>query len=519
MKVVTAKEMREIDRKTIVEYGIPGMVLMERAGLAVSRRIKELFGRRKIVVISGRGNNGGDGLVVARHLVNEGWDARVFLAAERQEMSADAQAQCRIAEAFGVPLRSIAELLSEHRTVLGPHVAVVDALFGTGLTKPLSGIEADVVKLINGCGLPILSIDIPSGISSDDGQVLGTAVKATCTVTFGLPKRGHLLHPGASCAGRLFIEDIGFPRGLLEAETLTVDWLERSAVARMVPRRDAYSHKGHYGHVLIVAGSKGKTGAARMAAAACMRSGAGLVTLGVPASLSDVFQSVVTEEMTLALPDTKEGALSSRASGVLLDFVRRNARTVAIGPGTGVTEYMKKILLDLVVKSPCPVVIDADGIRCLQGRADILRGASAPVVLTPHPGEMESLLRESGMTVFEIEKDRIKAALFCAKECGAHVVLKGVPTVIAHPDGRVFINATGNPGMASAGSGDVLTGMVAGLLAQTGDPLRACILGVYLHGLAGDVAASRKGHHSLIASDIIDAIPSAFLSLLSADRQ
>lgn len=513
MKVVTAKEMMDIDRKTIDEFGISGLVLMERAGLSVTQRIKELFGRKKIIVIAGSGNNGGDGLVTARHLHNEGWDVNVYLTSQRRRLSSDAMVQYRAAKEFGVSMHPIEDLFVRHQPIFGQHTLIVDAILGTGLSKPVTGLFADVIKLINKTGLPVLSVDIPSGISSDNGQALGHAVKAYCTVTFGLPKRGHLLYPGAAFSGKLFIEDIGFPHRLITSTNSGVEYLEKAFVAGLVPVRDRYSHKGHYGHVLLIAGSRGKTGAARMAAMACLRSGAGLVTVGVPDSLAGVFQACFTEEMTLPLPDTGDGTLSSDASESILAFVHQKAHVVAIGPGIGVTQDTKTIVRKIIQESSCPVIIDADGINSLVGDKRIFRKARAPLVLTPHPGEMKRLMNASDMEIADIEKDRIDTAISFSRETGTYLVLKGVPTIIAAPDGRTYVNSTGNPGMASAGTGDVLTGMISGFFGQNRDPLHTCILGVYLHGLAGDIAASLKGQHSLTATDLISEIPSAFHSL------
>ncbi|MDP3261197.1 MAG: NAD(P)H-hydrate dehydratase, partial [Thermodesulfovibrionales bacterium] len=374
---------------------------------------------------------------------------------------------------------------------------------------------------INASDSPVISVDIPSGISSDTGQIMGEAVRADYTVTFGLPKRGHLLYQGAEYAGRLFIEDIGFPEELLHSEKLNAELIEKRDISLLIPERQRYSHKGDYGHVLVIAGSRGKTGAAFMCAKACLRAGAGLVTIGVPESLLDVFQSRVTEEMTLPLPDKGDGTLSSKALEKILEFLSEKADVLAIGPGISITDDTKKLVRELLLNSTAPAVMDADAINSLEGNKQILKKAKAPIILTPHAGEMARLLRQSSVVsrqlsvkdaelIAKIEKDRINTAMSFAKETGTYLVLKGVPTVIAEPEGRVFINPTGNSGMASAGTGDVLTGMLSGFLGQGLNPLEASILGVYMHGLAGDIAAKDKGEHSLIASDIIDAIPEAF---------
>lgn len=515
MKVVTASEMRAIDAKAIHDFGISSLVLMERAGLAVVSRIKELFGRRKVVVISGGGNNGGDGLVVARTLHNEGWDVNVFLLCEPDELRGDALVQFTAASRFGVRIHPMAELFSRHGSLFGRHTVIVDAIVGTGLSKEITGQMGDVVALINASGLPIVSIDMPSGISSDTGKVMGNAVKAFATVTLGLPKRGNFLHPGAAHTGRLYVEDIGLPHRLTESPDIRVEYLEERDVRGLIPVREADSHKGHYGHVFIVAGSKGKTGAARMAAKACLRSGAGLVTIGVPESLAGVFQSLVTEEMVLPLPDRGDGILSGRASDDIMRFIEEKADVVAIGPGIGIAEDTEKILGDVLRESMRPILVDADALRLLSRLKEGLQCGEVPRVLTPHAGEMKQLLGGFGMNAEEIDRDRITVAASFAGDTKSFLVLKGSPTIIASPDGKIYLNGTGNPGMASAGTGDVLTGIISGLLAQGKEALSACILGVYLHGLAGDLAAVEKGQHALIATDVIDHVPTAFTSLLS----
>ncbi|MEW6585703.1 MAG: NAD(P)H-hydrate dehydratase [Nitrospirota bacterium] len=518
MKVVTASEMRDIDRKTIQEMGIPGLVLMERAGFAVVTKIKERFGRRRIVVLAGNGNNGGDGLVVARILHNEQWDVRVFLSGDPRVLMGEALSQHTIARNCGVSIEPVSVFMERPSDILGGHALIVDALLGTGLSKDVSGVLSEVIDRVNKLRVHVVSVDIPSGISSDDGQIMGNAVRADCTVTFGLPKRGHLLYPGADHTGRLYVEEIGFPHRMLTADSIAVDVVEKNDLLPLIPARKKYSHKGDYGHVLIVAGSKGKTGAALMAAEACLRAGAGLVTMGVPDSLGDVFQSRVTEEMILTLPDRGDGSLSEKAVKKIRDFLHEKADLLAIGPGIGVSGETERIMTGLLRVAEKTVVVDADGINSIKRGRKAFSGAKAPVILTPHPGEMARLLGgRLRDTVSEIEKDRIKAAQSFSRETGVNLVLKGAPTVTSSPEGRIFINPTGNPGMATAGAGDVLTGTIAGLLGQNMNPIDACILGVYLHGLAGDMASADKGPHSMTATDIIDKIPSAF-SFLKSDE-
>ncbi len=521
MKVVTAEEMRGIDKKTIKKYGIPGSTLMERAGLAVAVKIRELFDKKKVIVLAGGGNNGGDGIVIARNLYNWGWNVKVILMAKEDRLGADCLAQYRTAKKLGVPV--------EFRTAVTDkdiHGAiVVDALLGTGMNKPVTPPLSGVIAFLNRSDVWVVSVDIPSGISSDDGQIKGEAVSADYTVTFGLPKIGHLLYPGAEHTGHLFVEDIGFPQELLHSESLKTQTIEQTDAAFLLPERPVYSHKGDYGHVLLIAGSIGRTGAALMAAKACLRSGAGVVTIGVPETLVNVFQGRVTEEMVLPLPDNGHGILSKEASSGIMEFLSKKADVLAIGPGMSSDPNITKLLMTLLVSVTTPMVIDADAINLIAGHTKALLKVKAPVIVTPHTGEMARLLgkgyiKDTGSAEIEwnemkrkIERDRVNTAVSFSKKTGTYLILKGVPTIVSEPEGRAFINTTGNPGMAIAGAGDVLTGIVAAFLAQGLNPLDASILSVYLHGLAGDVAASEKGMHSLIATDIIEKIPEAFMRL------
>ncbi len=504
MKVVTAREMEEIDRRTIKGCGIPSAVLMERAGLAVARKIAEMYPPGKLIVLAGAGNNGGDGIVVGRELHNSGWHVKILLLLKEDKLSSDCLAQYRAARQIGVPIdfRTTIDQADLHAAV------VVDALFGTGLSKDITGSLAETIDRLNDSGAPVIAVDIPSGVSSDNGHVLGTAVRATATVTFGAPKRGHFLFPGADYTGELFVEDIGFPRPFFN--DVSCELLDDEGMLALLPPRPRRSHKGDYGHVLVVAGSRGRTGAALMAAKACLMSGSGLVTLGVPERQMGVFQSRVTEEMCFPLPDRGDGTLSSKAAEPILNFLDGKADALAIGPGIGVSEDTSALVRALLTSLRKPAVLDADALNVLQGKADILRESSAPLVLTPHPGEFSRL---TGNPVQEIELDRIESALAFSKDYGVTLVLKGVPTVVADPGGRAFLNPTGNPSMAKAGTGDVLTGMVASLLGQGLDPAGAASLAVYLHGVAGDLAAAEFGLQSVLASDIIGAVPEAFKTL------
>ncbi len=519
MKITTAAEMRDIDRLAMEKYAIPGHVLMERAGLSVAQKVRELFEKKKIIVLAGGGNNGGDGIAAARNLHNWGWNVKVLLMLREDKLSPECLTQYRMAKQTGVSVEFRKEV--SDRDLHG--AIVIDALLGTGINKAVTSPMTDVIRFLNESSAKVISVDVPSGISSDTGQLMGEAVRADITVTFGLPKIGHMLFPGADYTGSLFIEDIGFPEVLLNNERLTTETLEQDAISMLIPDRPRYSHKGDYGHILIVASSKGKTGAAVMAAEACLRSGAGLVTIGVPETLAEIFQARAKEEMILPLPDTGKGTLSAKATERVKDFLTHKADVLAIGPGITVCDDTFNLVVSLLETSTVPMVLDADALNVIGGRKEIFRKVKAPVVLTPHTGEMARLLGPAGGKASRerdendirkrVEADRIGIARTYTRETGVTLVLKGVPTIIADPEGRILVNTTGNPGMATAGAGDVLTGMIAGLLGLGINPLEASSAAVYLHGLAGDIATRTRGMHSLIASDIIGAIGDAFLLL------
>ena len=509
LKVVTAKEMQRIDRVTIQKYGLSGLVLMERAGLSVVDKINDLFfhqtEKKKIVVLCGGGNNGGDGFVIARLLSEQGVDVEVYLPVSPGSLKGDARTNYNAAKKFGVKIYPASTFLRSRF----PNTIIVDALLGTGLSMEVRPPLSRVINKANRMSSPVISVDIASGISSDTGLVMGCAVKAQYTVTFGLPKRGHLLYPGAEHTGRLFVEDIGFPQELLRSEKKGVCLFQKKDALELLPERPAYSHKGTYGHVLLIAGSRGKTGAALMAARACLRTGAGLVTIGVPETLVNTFQSRVTEEMVLPLPDRGNGSLSLSAADTILDFMKNKGTVMAIGPGMSVDTEISEFVARLITGSQKPVVIDADGLNAIAGKTGMLKKSRVPVILTPHPGEMNRLLRSPQ----EAEADRIGTARSFAKRTGTYLLLKGVPTIAATPAGEVFVNTTGNPGMATAGTGDVLTGIISAFLAQGLSPEDASVLGAYVHGHTGDVVAEKKGGRSLIASDIINAISRVLTSM------
>lgn len=521
IKIATANEMQEIDRVTIKKYGVPGIVLMERAGLAVASKINEIYSEKKVVVLCGSGNNGGDGFAIARILHNQGREVKLFSALNPRDLKGDAKMNYNAAKNYGVKIAPINKFMTVSAKSFNRNSLIIDALLGTGLSRDVRPPVAGVINRINKLSCPVISVDIPSGISTDTGQIMGCAVKARHTVTFGLSKRGHLLYPGADHSGELFVEDIGFHQKLLKSDRIKVSLIRKQDAVHLLRTRPKYSHKGSYGHVLLLAGSKGKTGAALMASKACLRAGAGLVTVGIPETLVDALQSRVTEEMILPVADKGDGTLSLKSADAILEFVSKKGNVLAIGPGLSVDDEISKLVRLLVLKSRVPLVIDADGLNAIAGNTSILKKSRAPVILTPHTGEMARLLMQNVKRTAQdtagkrqmIEEDRIETAVSFAKRTKTCLVLKGVPTVIAGPDGNAFVNSSGNPGMSTAGTGDVLTGMIASFLAQRLSPEDSSVLAVFMHGLIGDTVAEKIGQQSLIASDIIKAIPKVFNSL------
>ena len=509
MKLVTASEMRELDRRAIQDLGIPSLVLMENAGRTtyqiLRREFPELQG--EVAVVAGRGNNGGDGFVVARYLANAGIPVAVFLLGPREQVSGDARVNLEILAHLGI---AVAEVLTEadlnpliHR--LAKAGLIVDALLGTGLNSPVTGLMAALIERLNHLRAPVLAVDIPTGLSADTGEVLGVALKARVTVTYGWPKLGQVLPPGRDYAGRLWQVDIGIPPIL--AREAPVELAEAREMQALLPSRPCGSHKGNFGHLLVLAGSVGKTGAAALAAEAALRAGAGLVTLGVPASLNDILEVKLTEAMTLPLPEAAAArALGAAAWAPIVEFLNeKNEKfTVALGPGIGTHPETRELVARLVRDLACPMVIDADGINNLAGATAGLKDAAGPRILTPHPGEMARLV---GLTTPEVQARRLDLARDTAARLGVTLVLKGAQTVVAAPDGRASLNSTGNPALASGGTGDVLTGLIGGFLAQGLAPWDAARLGVYLHGLAADFFVSRHGQRGMIAGDLLAVWP------------
>ena len=511
MKIVTASQMQRLDRRAITEAHIPSLVLMERAGAGVVHQLERHFAPlndKRITIVCGKGNNGGDGFVVARLLVRRRIAIQVLCLAKAADLSRDARVM------YGRLRRAAKknEIRSAHdpdglRDLFTASDIIIDAIFGTGLSTAVSGPYEQVIQAINASRRPVLSVDVPSGLNADTGTVLGAGVRADLTVTFGLPKIGLYIGQGVDYAGLTQVVDIGIPNSLADEIDSRTVLLTHAAAKASLPLRTPSSHKGTYGHAGIIAGSVGKTGAAAMVAKAALRVGTGLVTVAIPSSVNDTLEAKLLEAMTMPMPETKARTFARSGLDRLLAFTR--ARTaIAIGPGLTTHPETVELIQELVKRVDKPCVLDADALNALAGKASLLTESKLPPILTPHPGEMARL--EIDASPQSVNADRIGVAGRFARERGVLVVLKGARTVVARPDGMIAVCPTGNPGMATAGTGDVLTGMIVGLLAQGLTPWDAACTGTYFHGLAGDLAAAQVGQAAMTAGDLIEHIPKAF---------
>jgi len=519
--VLTAAQMREADRRTIEEIGLPGAVLMENAGRAVAEAVRARWPRAGgVAVFCGRGNNGGDGFVVARHLRDLA--PAVFLFGARADVRGEARLHMGVFERSGGAVEEVTDEagLGRARAAAERADLAVDALLGTGLHQAPSGVVADGIAILRArgqAGVPVVAVDIPSGLPSDSGEVAWSAVEADLTVTFATPKYGHVLPPACDHVGALVVADIGIPPAVIAQGAPTLWLAEKADLARAYPPRPPAAHKGTFGHVLVVAGSVGKTGAAILAASGALVSGAGLVTVATPAPALAAVAQGRPELMTEPLPVDAAGGLEKDAASRAAALARARS-ALAIGPGLGQDAGAREFVRVVLRAYPGPVIVDADGLNALAATArspratDVLR-REAPVVVTPHPGEMARL---AGVSTAEVQRRRLETARNFAVETGAVVVLKGQRTIVAGPDGRACVIPTGNPGMATGGTGDVLSGVVGALLARGLDGWTAAVAAAYLHGAAGDEAAARRGQESLVAGDLLESIPAVLRGLAAA---
>jgi hydroxyethylthiazole kinase-like uncharacterized protein yjeF len=506
MKIVTAAEMRAIDRATSERFGVPSLTLMENAGTAVANFVLSNYpGARRVGVICGKGNNGGDGFVAARKLLEAGREVRLLLLCEPGELRGDAEAMFRKLQSKPVLARSLEEFKGAAAQAVFDCEVLLDAILGTGFRPPVTGLYAEVIQHFSQARAPIVAVDIPSGLDADamGDSPAGPVAPACATVTFTAPRPAHVFSPLVK--GPVVVASIGSPGEAIQSD-LNLELITPRDIGEMVASRPRDSHKGMYGHVLVIGGSLGKAGAAGMAGMAALRAGAGLVTVATAQSVLPTVAGFAPALMTEPLPETESGTISLRAREYgRLDGIIQGKTVLAIGPGISRHTETSELVRLLVKDSQLPMVLDADGLNAFEGHAQELTGR--PLVITPHPGEMSRLAQ---LSTKQVQENRLQVAREFAIRHGITTVLKGHRTLIAQADGKVWVNPTGNPGMASGGMGDILTGLVAGMLAQTTHSITAVLAAVYLHGLAGDVACEKNGEQSLIATDLLAALPESF---------
>ncbi len=517
MKILTAAQMQSVDRITTERYGVPSLTLMENAGRSVVKFLHERFSPlegQEIVILCGRGNNGGDGMVVARMLLELGIEPRVLLLGNPEHLSHDAEVNYKRLAQTSLPTTVLDSASWQAiKAKLGNASLVIDAILGTGLSKPLGGFLLEVVS-----DIPIVfpkarvvAVDLPTGIAADNGELIGECLRADASVTFTAPKFAHVFPPACERVGEWVVRPIGTPSEALEENPdLFVNILQPEDLEWLVQPRKLEAHKGNFGHVLVLGGSVGKTGAAAMAAKASLRAGVGLATVATARSAVPIIASLSMEIMTEPLPETDSGTVALRALREgLLDTLVQGKTVLAVGPGLGRDPETAELVREVLDRYDMPIVLDADGLNAFAGYLGTLRAGARIRVLTPHPGEMGRL---EGRSTSEVVAHRMDLARQFAQDHGVHLVLKGFRTLTASPEGQVWVNPTGNPGMATGGAGDVLTGITAALLAQHPDrsPTEVTAAAVYLHGLAGDMAARELGEASMIAGDILEALPKAY---------
>lgn len=505
MKLVTAETMKGLDRFTIETIGIPGIVLMEAAGKAVADAAREMAVNSdlcRVLVVCGPGNNGGDGFVAARHLVDAGFDITVLILGEKQAFAGDALTNLKALDWFNAPVIEAPRGIPDDVVAWAAEAVVIDAIFGTGLTRPVTGVFADTIDIMNTFQGPAIAVDIPSGIDSDTGSVLGTAFEADLTVTFGAAKIGHYVWPGRSHCGEVRVVPIGIPAVLLDRST-DLRLLDRTDVSIAFPPRTPDSYKNTFGHVAVIGGLPGKTGAAILAGRACVRSGAGLTTLMTTDVAGERIEGQFPDLMLDAILSDSGDWIVADESAVRAALADKSA--VVIGPGLG-TKPGTSSLIRQVLATGLPAVIDADALKVIAAEPELMDDICANSVITPHPGEAARLL---GVDKAIVLGERLKAAKELSARTGAVAILKGAGTIIAAPDGRLAVSDTGSPALAVAGSGDVLAGIIGALLARGLVPFEAACAGVELHGMAGCVAAAGLGEYSVAATDLVELIPEA----------
>jgi hydroxyethylthiazole kinase-like uncharacterized protein yjeF len=515
MKIVSAEEMRAIDRATSVRFGVPSLTLMEDAGTAVADFVLSHYAAAsRIVVFCGKGNNGGDGFVAARRLHQKGKKIQVVLLADPGELRGDAAVMFGKLPTPAIAVHSSEELKSERMQLSLNGELYLDSVLGTGFKPPVSGLYADAIAIMNASSVPVIAVDIPSGADADSmAAQAGMIARADAIVTFTAPRPAHVF--SLLTAGPTLVADIGSPEEAV-VSALQLNAITARDIAPLIGPRPAESNKGNYGHVLVAGGSLGKAGAAAMAGMSALRAGAGLSTVATPKSVLGTVAGFHPELMTEPLPETDAGTIST-AARERIEELAKGMTVLAIGPGISRDPQTAELVRGLVARLQLPMVVDADGLNAFEGRTTGLNGRDRSLVITPHPGEMARL---AGCSIADVQKDRLGVARKFAREHGLIVVLKGHRTLVVQPDGEGWVNTTGNPGMSTGGTGDILTGMVAGLLAQhPKGALLAVLAAVHLHGLAGDVMRESMGEHSLVATDLLEGLPEAFRRVQKSAEQ
>ncbi len=501
MKVLSPQRMAQYDRYAIETWGIPSAVLMENAGRNTYRLMKERYlgGRKRIVIVCGRGNNGGDGFVVGRYALTDGYRVQVFLIGRKTELKGDAALNMNLFQSLSGEITELTEPSKVFGRALKHADIIVDAIFGTGLSKRVGGVEEIVIDTINASGKPVIAVDIPSGIDGNTGSALGSAVRAEHTYTYAYPKLGQIMPPGSDHTGKLTVIDISIPPFVEEKIGYDAEVTDGEMLRGFLKQRGRASHKGSFGHAVVIAGSPGKTGAAHMASLAALKIGAGLVTLIVPETLNPILEMKTTEVMTYPVRDDGKGFLVPGSFDDIASFAR-DKDVIILGPGLsqndGVTELVRKIYTEI----DRPFVIDADGINAFQGHTDVLKSTERQAVLTPHPGELARLIDRSPK---EVNAARIETARSFSAEWGVNILLKGAASALAAPGGVTFLNPTGNPSLAKGGSGDILTGFIGGLASQGYTLIESALLGAYLHGYMADTWVKGNSDMDLLALDLL----------------
>lgn len=504
MKIITVQQMQELEEQSAKQYSVTQIQLMENAGKGIAEWVNSFAVHKEILIVCGSGNNAGDGFVSARYLCDMGFSVNVVCLAKEQDLKGPARnnysklkkiKKVRIYKTYNQTQLEKLELLFKDASL------ILDCILGSGLKGEIRGFLKHVIEFINNLSKKVIAVDIPSGMDGNTGS--GLCIKAHTTLTMGLPKVGLLRANASSMVGYLHVIDIGLPQELIVNIKTNLEYIHPADFSGLVPTRAPSSHKGNFGHVLVLAGSPQYTGAAALCVGGALRSGAGLVTLGIPRGLQDVYQIKLTESMTLPLPETEEGTLGQEAYPQIMKFIEK-VDSIALGPGLSKHPDTIKLVKRIISGSHKPLVIDADGVNAVAEELLVLRKAKAPLILTPHPGEMAGLLHTS---VKSVQTDRWKITRELADKYGITIVLKGYQSVIAGDDKKIYINSSGNPGMASGGMGDILTGIIAGLLAQGLRPIDSARLGVYMHGASGDMAAQERGEWGILACDVLEKLP------------